>query len=120
MPTLELTTNVKLDDPKAFIEEFSKFSAEVLGTPLAFTATSYTYNEYLAWEGTFEPAFILPVVSLRNINPEANEVYSKKLFEFLQQKLGVSPKRGYISFIDPGNSNLGYNFTTFGTIFGQK
>lgn len=64
-------------------------------------------------------------VSLDNINPEANEVYSKALFEFVGKKLGVPGDRGYMcvappanrrgslkrfprsSFTDPGRENLG-------------
>ncbi|KAK7688987.1 hypothetical protein QCA50_007678 [Cerrena zonata] len=120
MPALELKTNVKLEDAKPFIQEFSKFSAELLGKPLAYIATSYTYNEHLAWEGTFEPAFLLSVASLDNITPETTEVYSKKLFEFLKEKLALPGNRGYIVFTDPGRSNIGYQSTTFESIFGKK
>ena len=31
-----------------------------------------------------------------NISPEANEVYSKALFEFFEKHLGVSSARGYM------------------------
>ncbi|CAL1703408.1 unnamed protein product [Somion occarium] len=120
MPTLELKTNVQLKDPKAFIEEFSKLAADLLGKPISYIATSYTYNEHLAWGGTFEPAFILNIVSLDNITPESTEVYSKKLFEFFQEKLGTAGNRGYITYVDPGRPFIGHNFTTFGAIFGKK
>lgn len=39
-----------------------QFSATTLRKPLAYICVSYTHNEYLAWEGTFEPAFLLSVV----------------------------------------------------------
>lgn len=35
-------------------------------------------------------------VSLDNINPEANEAYSKALFEFVGKKLGAPGDRGYM------------------------
>lgn len=117
MPTLELKTNVKLEDAKPFIQEFSKFSAEVLGKPLAYIATSYTYNEYLAWEGTFEPAFILNIVSLDNITPATTEEYSPKFYAFLKEKLNLPGNRGYITYVDPGRPYIGYQSTTFETIF---
>ncbi|KAI0792798.1 Tautomerase/MIF [Abortiporus biennis] len=120
MPSLELKTNVKLDDPKAFVVEFSKFSAEVLGKPIAYICVSYTYNEYLAWEGTFEPAFLLNIVSLDNISPKLNEEYSEKLFAFVKEKLNIDHNRGYINFSDPGRDHLGHRSTTFGSIFGRK
>jgi phenylpyruvate tautomerase len=45
--------------------------------------------------------------SLDNINPQANERYSKAFFDFFQQQLGVPANRGYITFIDPGRENMG-------------
>lgn len=120
MPSLEIKTNVKLDDPKKFVEEFSHFAAETLKKPLSYICVSYTHNEYMAWNGTFDPCFLLAVVSLDNITPETNEEYSKKLFGYVEEKLGVPGHRGYISFTDPGRDNLGHKKTTFGSIFGRK
>lgn len=45
--------------------------------------------------------------SLDNINPKANEKYSKAFFDFFQEKLGVPANRGYITFSDPGRENMG-------------
>ncbi|KAI0082863.1 Tautomerase/MIF [Panus rudis PR-1116 ss-1] len=120
MPSLELRTNVPVKDAKAFIQDFSQFAATLLGKPLAYIAASYTYNETLAWNGTFEPAFLLNIVSLDNINPEANEKYSKELFQYFEEKLGITGSRGYISFHDPGRAYLGHKGTTFSAIFGGK
>ncbi|PSR70562.1 hypothetical protein PHLCEN_2v13601 [Hermanssonia centrifuga] len=120
MPALELKTNVKLADPKAFIQEFSLFSANLLKKPHAYISVSYTYNEFLAWEGTFEPAFLLNITSLDNLNAESNEGFSKDLFDFFEKHLGVKDNRGYITFFDPGRENIGHAHTTFGTIFGRK
>lgn len=39
-----------------------QFSAEVLGKPHAYICVSYSYEEFLAWEGTFDPAFLLTIV----------------------------------------------------------
>ncbi len=35
-------------------------------------------------------------MSLNNINPEANQQYSKAFFAFLKDKLGVEDTRGYM------------------------
>ncbi|KAG6831222.1 hypothetical protein H0H92_012019 [Tricholoma furcatifolium] len=109
MPSLELSTNVKVSDPKAFALEFSKFSAETLKKPEKYITVKYSHNEILTFQGTLEPAFTMLVISLDNLNPEANEEYSKAFFEFFSKKLGVKGDRGYI-----------YEGTTFGTIFGGK
>ncbi|ETW85382.1 hypothetical protein HETIRDRAFT_470362 [Heterobasidion irregulare TC 32-1] len=117
MPTLALTTNVKLADPKAFALEFSKAGAQILGKPEAYISVLYHYEEILTFNGTFDPALSLEITSLDNISPEANEVYSKALFEFFEKHLGVSSARGYINFNDPGRAFLGYKGTTFEQIF---
>ncbi|KAI0927936.1 hypothetical protein AcV5_005652 [Taiwanofungus camphoratus] len=64
MPYLNLTTNVALDDPKAFCLEFSEFATKTLDKPKAFISVSYTYNETLTFNGTFDPAFQLHILRL--------------------------------------------------------
>ncbi|KAH9890600.1 Tautomerase/MIF [Cubamyces lactineus] len=113
MPALDLKTNVRVADPKAFSLEFSKYAAETLKKPEAYISVNYNYSELLTFNGSFEPAIILTIHSLDNINPQANEEYSKKFFAFFKEKLGVSDDRGYITFIDPGRANIAYKSTTF-------
>ncbi|KAI9059704.1 Tautomerase/MIF [Trametes coccinea BRFM310] len=118
MPALELKTNVRVADPKAFSLEFSKFAAETLGKPEAYISVNYHYSELLTFNGSFDPALILSIHSLDNINPKANEEYSKKFFAFFKEKLGVPDDRGYITFVDPGRPNIGFRSTTFGALWG--
>ncbi|KAF8744984.1 hypothetical protein AX14_011996 [Amanita brunnescens Koide BX004] len=113
MPYLNLVTNVKIPDPKAFALEFSKFGGEVLGKPENFMSASYTYNDTLTFGGSLDPAFQLTITSLFNINAEVNQQYARKISVFLKEKLGVSDDRGYITFFDPGAENIGYKSTTF-------
>ncbi|KAF8894732.1 Tautomerase/MIF [Infundibulicybe gibba] len=109
MPAVQLVTNVKTPDAKLFALKFSKFSVEVLGKPESYITADIQYNETLTFAGTFDPALTLTVTSLDNINPDANEAYSKKFFDFFKQELGVPGDRGYI-----------YKGTTFASIFGKK
>ncbi|KIY45470.1 Tautomerase/MIF [Fistulina hepatica ATCC 64428] len=118
MPALEIITNVKVDDTKAFIQDFSQKAAAILGKPVSYISASITHNESVSFGGTFEPAFRMTVISLGNVNPAANIKYSKQFFQYFKDKLGISNDRGYITYIDPGNANLGYKSTTFGEIFG--
>ncbi|KAG6898238.1 hypothetical protein C0992_002252 [Termitomyces sp. T32_za158] len=124
MPTLELSTNVKITDPKKFALEFSKvddiiFSADILKKPELYITVKYVYNETLTFQGTFDPAFTMTVYSLDNLNEEANEMYSKAFFGFFMEKLGIPGDRGYITFIDPGRAFIGHKSTTFAKIFGK-
>jgi len=119
MPSLVLETNVKVNDPRTFVQNFSKASANALGKPEKYISVSYRYNEHLSFAGTFDPAFLLVITSLDNITPERNEAYSKDLFELINKELGVQGDRGYITFYDPGRAYLGYQGTTFAQIFGK-
>ncbi|CDO68899.1 hypothetical protein BN946_scf185000.g42 [Trametes cinnabarina] len=96
MPSVELKTNVRVADPKAFSLEFSKFAAETLGKPESYISVHYNYSELLTFNGSFDPAVIVSVISLDNINPKANEEYSRKFFAFFKEKLGVPDDRGYM------------------------
>ncbi|KAH8113641.1 hypothetical protein DFH11DRAFT_1510056, partial [Phellopilus nigrolimitatus] len=77
----------------------------------ALISVNYNYDEFLTFGGTFRTCVPLECaescVSLGNIIPQANIKYSKALFGFFGEKLGIKDDRGYISFIDPGWENLG-------------
>jgi len=118
MPSLELKTNVPLSDPKLFLLDFSSFAAKTLGKPEVYISVSYTYNENLTFNGSFDPAFLMTITSLDNIEHKLNEGYSKAFFAFFEQKLGIPGDRGYITFYDPGRAYLGHQGTTFATLFG--
>ena len=134
MPGLDLKTNVTVADEKAFCVEFSKvsrvdatrlashaqaqrcpkFAADTLGKPESYISVSLDHSKPLTFKGTFEPAFLLTIVSLiwliypvllptrtaqislDNLQPEKNEKYSKAFFEFFKEKLGVPGDRGYV------------------------
>jgi phenylpyruvate tautomerase len=39
-------------------------TADLLGKPEKYVSVSYRYNEFLSFNGTFEPAFLLVIVRL--------------------------------------------------------
>ncbi|CAE7207248.1 unnamed protein product [Rhizoctonia solani] len=123
MPAIVLTTNVKPRDEaheKELVLDLSKFTAEVLGKPEKYISVVYQHVATLSFHGTFDPAFLLHITSLGNITPEANEKYSKALFDYFKEKLNIPGDRGYITFYDPGLAYLGHEGTTFATIFNKK
>ncbi|CAE6406386.1 unnamed protein product [Rhizoctonia solani] len=123
MPAIVLTTNVKPRDEaheKELVLDLSKFSAEILGKPEKYISVVYNHVGTLSFHGSFDPAFLLHITSLGNINPEANEKYSKALFDYFKEKLNIPGDRGYITFYDPGLAYLGHEGTTFATIFNKK
>nr|VWO99125.1 Amidohydrolase family protein [Ganoderma boninense] len=70
--------------------------------------------------GSFDGAFLLSITSLDNLPPDNTEKFSKLFAAFIQEKLGVAHDRGYIVFTDPGRANIGFQSTTFATIFGKQ
>ncbi|ESK81881.1 macrophage migration inhibitory factor [Moniliophthora roreri MCA 2997] len=71
----------------------------------------------MSFSGTMDPAYQCTIISLGNLTSEANVEYSKVLSEHFEKTLGVSNERGYITFIDPKRTHLGYKGTTFAQIF---
>ncbi|KAI1784219.1 Tautomerase/MIF [Ganoderma leucocontextum] len=120
MPALEIRTNVTVADPKGFVKEFSKFSADTLGKPEGYIAIHLVQEQTLTFAGSFDPAFLLSITSLDNLSSENTEKFSKAFATFIKEKLGVPHDRGYIVFNDPGRANIGYQSTTFTTIFGKQ
>ncbi|KAF5372876.1 hypothetical protein D9758_001517 [Tetrapyrgos nigripes] len=129
MPALELKTNVKIPNLQEYIKDFSKvgqnfhaavsalktkskLSATTLGKPEEYICVSVLQDQPMSFKGTFEPAFLLNVTSLDNINPDANAKYSAVFFEHFKKTLSIEGDRGYISFIDPGRANFGLKGTT--------
>jgi len=119
MPSLVLSSNVEPANLKEFVLDFSKFAATTLGKPEKYISIDYRHSPALSFAGTFDPAFLLVITSLGNINPEVNVKYSNAFFSYFKEKLNVPGDRGYIEFVDPGNAYLGHENTTFATIFGK-
>ncbi|KAJ8093611.1 hypothetical protein PM082_020471 [Marasmius tenuissimus] len=120
MPTIDLKTNVKIDDVPAYILKLSKLSAEILSKPESYINVILSQDVPMSFNGTLDPAFQCTVISLGNINPESNLKYSEAFSKFFEETLKIPNDRGYITFIDPGRTHLGYKGTTFAEIFGGK
>ncbi|OAX39171.1 hypothetical protein K503DRAFT_690177, partial [Rhizopogon vinicolor AM-OR11-026] len=74
---------------------------------LKYFNVNFLYNPYLTFGGTFDPALMLNVMSLFNVNVENAVVWSKAFAEFFQEKLGAPSDRGYMAFHDPGAEFIG-------------
>lgn len=104
-----------------------QFGAQVLGKPEAYITAQYNHNDTITFGGSHQPAFDLRIVcsfymlglpsvfitsiyqiSLGNLSHDQNEIYSSKFSKWLKDELNLEDNRGYISFLDPGNSNIGW------------
>ncbi|KAL5524762.1 hypothetical protein ACEPAF_9908 [Sanghuangporus sanghuang] len=111
MPEINLTTNIKVDDPKALVLELSELAAEVMGKKESLIQARYIYSEYQTFGGSFDPAFSLEIRDIYS-SPEASEKCSKAFSEFLTAKLGVNNNRGFVICLNPGAEHIGFMGTT--------
>ncbi len=75
---------------------------------------SFQADVTMCFGGSEDPCAYCEVVSLGSIGGEKNKAISAGVCGFIQQKLGVSPSRTYILFVDPQRSDFGFNNSTFG------
>jgi len=113
MPTLNISTNVDIQDGNALAEQASKLVADMLGKPEMYVMVLVNPGCTLYFGGNDGPAALLSLHSLGL--PEANiKSYSEKLCGFINQQLGIASERIYINFESPPRSHWGWNNTTFG------
>jgi len=112
MPVLQVTTNASIDDKNAFALQASSLVAELLGKPESYVMVSVNGAAELIFAGTSAPCAHLILKSLGLPESETG-AYSEKLCGFIEQKLGVSPSRTYIEFVNPERHMFGWNSGTF-------
>ncbi|KAI5899223.1 Tautomerase/MIF [Schizophyllum commune H4-8] len=101
MPVLDLKTNVKPADEKAFVLAFSKAAAEALDRPEEWVQVSVIYNQNLAYGGTFEPSAQVHVAAIQRLSVTRNPEIGDKLKAFFEKELGVPKGRCNIIYYDP-------------------
>ncbi|EJC98926.1 Tautomerase/MIF [Fomitiporia mediterranea MF3/22] len=119
MPEINLTTNIKVEDPKALVLGLSKLGSELLGYSEAHFQARYTYNEFQLFAGSFDPAFSLEIKHIA-VTPETSEKYTKAFSEFLTSKLGVRNDRGFVICQLIEKENVGFMGTTVEKILRAK
>jgi phenylpyruvate tautomerase len=115
MPLISLSTSAKLDSEdakKTFVSDFSKFCAKTIGKEERAFNIEVNFNPYVLFGGTYEPAIMLKIISLDNVNPTNSKVWAKEFSTFFETKLGVPNDRGLMAFTDPGPAYIGSKGTT--------
>lgn len=101
MPILDLTTNVKPTDEKAFVLAFSKAAAEALDRPEEYVQVNVTYNPYLCNAGTLDPSVQLHLAAIGRLGVTQNQTIGDKLKIFFEEQLSVPKSRSRILYYDP-------------------
>ncbi|KAF5372877.1 hypothetical protein D9758_001550 [Tetrapyrgos nigripes] len=111
MPIVDFKTNVKIPNVEEYVKDLSKLSATLLGYPEEIICVSVLHDQPMSFKGTFDPTFLLSI-TLTESTPDNNSKLSAAYFEHFKKTLGIDDDRGYISFLDPGKSNLGFKGKT--------
>ena len=112
MPVLQITTNASIDEVDALAKQASKLTAEILGKPESYVMVSINDNADLIFAGSSDPCAHLMLKSL-GLPESQTTAFSEKLCSFIEQRLGVSPSRTYIEFINPERHMFGWDNSTF-------
>ncbi|XP_060533679.1 macrophage migration inhibitory factor homolog [Cylas formicarius] len=121
MPHFRIETNVPkgkipADLPAKIAQTLSKVLA---GKPLNYCAVTVVGDVNTSFGGdATKPAAQATLMSIGALGPKENVKISKALAEVVEQSIGVPSDRMYIHFQNAAASDVGYNGTTFGEIFG--
>ena len=123
MPHLRIETNVKSADIaniKECLAELTEASAKTLNKPLEYMFVTVVPDVAMALGGdTNVPVAQATLMSIGSMGVEENKKHAALLFPLIKKHLGVEDGRCYITFIDAKSSDVGFQSTTFHTIFGK-
>ncbi|AFJ03588.1 putative ATLS1-like light-inducible protein [Methylophaga frappieri] len=111
MPYLNITTNQSVTDENALLKAASKTVASASGKPESYVMIRLNHNVAMSFAGSTDPAAILDYRSLGL--PADRKAFSDALCTLIEQQIGVSGSRTYISMTDSERQNWGWDHSTF-------
>ena len=110
MPYINISTSVRVDDKKKLLEEISILISSLTNKSKRFVMAKLDDNCEMYFEDQ-SPCCFLEIRSIGSLNP--SEI-SKKISNFVNEKIGIPLDKIYISFEDVSASMWAWNGTTFG------
>ncbi len=113
MPLLKILTNQSIDPERqpAIIAKASAAVAQQLGKPESYVMVAVEQKATMSFGGSTEPTAILDYRSLGL--PSDRKALSDALCSMIEQQIGVSGSRTYISMTDSERQNWGWDHSTF-------
>ncbi|CAG8631142.1 12135_t:CDS:2 [Ambispora leptoticha] len=113
MPSIEVKTNVKVQNHAEFLKEISILAATLLPHPVEGMNVALQDGLSLLFANSDAPAYIVHINCLGGFGDNMkNREISKAFANFLTEKTGAPSNRGYLFFNDPGYANVGFAGTT--------
>jgi phenylpyruvate tautomerase PptA (4-oxalocrotonate tautomerase family) len=115
MPLLQIRTSSPAPaDPDALLRELSQQLAGWLGKPERYVMTVLEAGMAMTFAGDTAPCAYVELRSIGGLDGERPASISAALCGLLEERLGVSADRIYISFDDVPARLWGWNGSTFG------
>lgn len=111
MPYLNIVTNQTIADEAALLKAASKTVAQVSGKPESYVMIAIEQKASMSFGGSTEPTAILDYRSLGL--PSDRKAFSDAICTMIEQQIGVSGSRIYISMTDSERQNWGWDHSTF-------
>ena len=110
MPYINVSTSVKVDDKKKFLEEISMLVSSLTNKSKRFVMAKLEDNSEIYF-GDQSPCCFLEIKSIGSLNPSE---MAKQISYFVYKNMGIPIDKIYISFEDVPASMWSWNGRTFG------
>ena len=110
MPYINVSTSVKVEDKKKFLEEISVLIASSTNKSKRFVMAKLDDNSEIYFNDE-SPCCFIEVRSIGSLNPSE---LTRQISDFIFQKMGIPLDKIYISFEDIPPSMWAWNGRTFG------
>ncbi|MBI5546555.1 MAG: hypothetical protein HY901_21955 [Deltaproteobacteria bacterium] len=115
MPFVHVQTSVPVSEParEELLVAVSRLAAKAIGKPESYVMTGLSQGPMLMG-GKPGPAAFCEVRSIGGLGPEVCTALSSQLCALLEEKLGVTPERVFLNFVEVEAERWGWNKATFG------
>ena len=110
MPYINVSTSVKVEDKKKFLEEISILISSLTNKSRRFVMAKLEDDSIMYFDDQ-TPCCFLEIKSIGSLNPLE---MSKPISNFVHKKMGIPIDKIYISFEDVPASMWAWNARTFG------
>ena len=110
MPYINVSTSVKVNDKKKFLEEISILVSSLTNKSKRFVMSKLDDNLEMYFDDE-TPSCFLEIKSICSLNPSE---MAKPISDFVYEKMGIPIDKIYISFEDVPASLWAWNGRTFG------
>ena len=110
MPFINVSTSVKVEDKKKFLEEFSILISSLTNKSKRFVMAKLDDKCEIYFDNQ-GPSCFLEIKSIGSLSPSD---MAKPISDFIYEKMGIPIDNVYISFEDVSASMWAWNGRTFG------